>query len=182
MNNDGPNHPRDSWQHRGQTRPPGAVDPVPGQESVWDYPRPPVIVADTRLVQVKLHNALIAETRAAKRVLETASPPTFYLPLESVQPDCLQPGTGTSYCEWKGQARYFNVCAGEQCVQNAAWTYAEPLSEFTAIGNYLAFYPNRLECYVDGERVRAQAGGFYGGWITDEVVGPFKGEPGTSGW
>jgi uncharacterized protein (DUF427 family) len=123
MNNDDPNHPRNTWQHRGQTRPPGAVDPEPGQESVWDYPRPPVIVADTRLIQIKLNNTLIAETRAAKRVLETASPPTFYLPPDSVQADYLQPDTGTSLCEWKGQATYFRVCVGKHCVKKAAWSY-----------------------------------------------------------
>ncbi|MGB5474406.1 MAG: DUF427 domain-containing protein, partial [Gammaproteobacteria bacterium] len=151
-------------------------------ESVWDYPRPPVIVADTRLVQVRLHDVLIAETRAARRILETASPPTFYLPPDSVQRNCLRLGTQGSYCEWKGRANYFDVCAGEDCVEQAAWTYPEPSAQFAAIRNYLAFYPGRLECYVDGERVRAQAGGFYGGWITDDIVGPFKGEPGTSGW
>lgn len=173
---------RNRWQLRGQARPAGAVEPRPGQESVWDYPRPPVIVEDTRMVQVRLHDVLIAETRAARRILETASPPTFYLPPDSIQRDCLRPETAHSYCEWKGRASYFSVCVGEHCVKQAAWTYPEPLAGFTAIRDYLAFYPDRLECYVDGERVRAQAGGFYGGWITAEIVGPFKGEPGTSGW
>lgn len=173
---------RGAWRLRGQARPRGALEPGPGQESVWDYPRPPVIVDDPRLVQVRLDGVLIAETRAARRVLETASPPTFYLPPESVRRDCLRPGSGSSFCEWKGRASYFSVCVGEHCVENAAWTYAEPFAGFTTIRNYLAFYPDRLECYVDGERVRAQAGGFYGGWITAEIVGPFKGEPGTAGW
>jgi uncharacterized protein (DUF427 family) len=182
MDSDDLKRARGGWQLRGQTRPAGAVEPGPGQESVWDYPRPPLIMDDTRLVQVRLNDVLIAETRAARRVLETASPPTFYLPPESMQFDCLQPDTESSFCEWKGQATYFSVCAGKHCVKNAAWTYPEPFAEFTAIRNYLAFYPGRLECYIDGERVRAQAGGFYGGWITGEVVGPFKGEPGTSGW
>ncbi len=182
MDNDDLKRARDTWQLRGQVRPDAAVQPGPGQESVWDYPRPPQIVADTRLVQVRLDDVTIAETHAAKRVLETASPPTFYLPPESVQPGCLKPDTQSSVCEWKGRASYFSVCAGDHCVDNAAWTYPEPLAGFTAIKDYLAFYPGRLECYVDGERVRAQAGGFYGGWITAEIVGPFKGEPGTSGW
>jgi uncharacterized protein (DUF427 family) len=175
-------HTRESWRLRGQTRPRGAVEPGPGQESVWDYPRPPVIVDDTRLVQVRLNDLLIAETHAARRVLETASPPTFYLPPDSVQCDCLRAESGSSFCEWKGRASYFSVCAGEDCVKNAAWMYPEPYAEFITIKGYLAFYPGRVACYVDGQRVSAQAGGFYGGWITDEIVGPYKGEPGTSGW
>jgi uncharacterized protein (DUF427 family) len=182
MDNDDLKRARAAWQLRGQARPAGALEPGPGQESVWDYPRPPVIVNDTRLVQVRLNGRLIAETRSARRVLETASPPAFYLPPESVQFDCLQADADTSFCEWKGRASYFSVCEGNHCVKNAAWTYPESFAEFTAINNYLAFYPGRLECYVDGERVRAQAGGFYGGWITDEIVGPFKGEHGTSAW
>jgi uncharacterized protein (DUF427 family) len=175
-------HAVDAWRLRGQARPASAVQPAPGQESVWDYPRPPVIVDDRRLVQVRLHEVLIAETRAARRVLETASPPTFYLPPESLQCDCLRPDSGSSFCEWKGHASYFSVCVKQQCVTHAAWSYPEPFAEFMAIRNYLAFYPDRLDCYIDGKRVRAQAGGFYGGWISDEIVGPFKGEPGTSGW
>ena len=182
MNTDDPEQARRGWRLRGQARPAGALPPGPGQESVWDYPRPPVIVDDPRLVQVRLGEVLIAETRAARRVLETASPPTFYLPPGSVQPGCLRPDTGSSFCEWKGRASYFNVCAGTQCMPRAAWAYPEPFAGFTAIRDYLAFYPDRLECYVDGERVQAQAGGYYGGWITGEIVGPFKGEPGTSGW
>jgi uncharacterized protein (DUF427 family) len=173
---------RAAWRFTGQARPDGAVEPRPGQESVWDYPRPPAIVDDPRLVQVRLNHKLLAETRAAKRVLETASPPTFYLPPESLRLDCLRAETGTSFCEWKGRAVYFTVCLADDCVNHAAWCYPEPLAAFTAIRNYVAFYPNQLECYVDGERVRAQSGGFYGGWITREIVGPFKGEAGTSGW
>ena len=182
MDEDDIERARAGWRHRGQMRPAGAVQPGAGQESVWDYPRPPVIVGDTRLVQVKLNDILVAETRAAMRVLETASPPTFYLPPSSVRREYLRPERGTSYCEWKGQAHYYSVCVQEHCIAHAAWSYPDPLPEFLAIRNYLAFYPGRLECYVDGERVRAQAGGFYGGWITREIVGPFKGETGTSDW
>jgi uncharacterized protein (DUF427 family) len=182
MDNDDLKRARDTWHFRGRARPAGAVEPGPGQESVWDYPRPPVIVDDARRVQVRLAGQLIAETCAARRVLETASPPTFYLPPESMQLDCLRPDTGSSFCEWKGRAAYFSVCIAKHCLKHAAWTYPEPFPEFTAIRNYLAFYPHGLECYVDGERVRAQAGGFYGGWITDQIVGPFKGDPDTGGW
>ncbi len=173
---------RGAWRLRGQKRPAGALVPGPGQESVWDYPRPPVIVDDARLVQVKLKGQLVAESRSALRVLETASPPTFYLPPGSVQSSCLRADPDTSFCEWKGSASYFSVCMDNFCVKNAAWTYREPFIEFKLIKDYLAFYPGRVECFVDGERVRAQAGGFYGGWITDEIVGPFKGEHGTSAW
>jgi uncharacterized protein (DUF427 family) len=183
MNKDDLQQARGAWRHRGRKRPAGAPQPGAGQESVWDYPRPPVIVADRRLVQVRFSDMLIAETRAARRVLETASPPTFYLPPESVNSECLLPESGVdSFCEWKGRASYFSVCVGGRCVKHAAWTYREPFDGFAGIGGYVAFYPGRLGCYVDGERVRAQAGGFYGGWITGEIVGPFKGEPGTLGW
>jgi uncharacterized protein (DUF427 family) len=156
--------------------------PGPGQESVWDYPRPPVVVDDHRLVQVRLGDTLVAETRQAKRVLETASPPTFYLPPESVQRDLLHPEAGHSFCEWKGRADYFRVCAAGQCARQAAWCYPAPFEAFAAIAGYLAFYPSKVACFVDGRRVHAQAGGFYGGWITPEIVGPFKGEPGSAGW
>ncbi|MCG6866640.1 MAG: DUF427 domain-containing protein [Thiogranum sp.] len=183
MNEADTEYARKAWRHRGQGRPAGAPEPGAGQESVWDYPRPPVIVDDTRLVQVRFNDTLIAETRAARRVLETASPPTFYLPPESVNSDCLRPESGvSSFCEWKGTASYFSVCAGKGCVKHAAWSYCEPFAGFSGIRGYLAFYPDRLECYVDGERVRAQAGGFYGGWVTGKIVGPFKGEPGTLNW
>ncbi len=173
---------RGLWQHRGQARSPFAVEPGPGQESVWDYPRPPAIVDDTRLVQVYLGATLIAETRAARRVLETASPPTFYLPPNDVRMEYLRPASGHTFCEWKGQADYFSVCVDDTCAEHAAWRYREPFGEFIKIKDHLAFYPGRVACLVDGERVKAQAGGFYGGWITDEIVGPFKGEPGTGGW
>ena len=182
MKHDHLRYARDAWRFHGKKRPAEIPPPGPGQESVWDYPRPPVIADDTRLIQVRLGGTLIAETRAAKRVLETASPPTFYLPPESVFTDRLQPATGHSFCEWKGRASYFDVCVNDYCVRHAAWTYTQPLDAFKAIRDYVAFYPDRLECLVDGERARAQAGGFYAGWITDEIIGPFKGEPGTAGW
>lgn len=182
MDNDDLKHAREAWRHRGQARPAGAATPGPGQESVWDYPRPPVIVADTRCIEVRLDGVLIAGTRDARRVLETASPPTFYLPPAAVRSDCLRPDSERTFCEWKGPAHYYSLCIGERCVKHAAWSYPEPFDGFLTIRNYLAFYPGRVECYVAGERVRAQVGGFYGGWITAEILGPFKGEPGTSGW
>jgi len=170
------------WRHRGQERPPFAIVPGAGQESVWDYPRPPVLVADPRLVEVRLGELEIASTRRALRVLETASPPTFYLPRADVRMELLVPTPRHSLCEWKGQASYFDVGSGRDAIPAAAWSYEDPTAAFAAIRGHIAFYPGRVACYVAGERVRAQAGGFYGGWITGEIVGPFKGEPGTGGW
>lgn len=173
---------RKGWQHRGQQRPPFAQAPGPGQESVWDYPRPPAIVPDAREVMVRAHGVEIARTRNAIRILETASPPTFYLPPEDVNTAHLSRIAGSTFCEWKGAATYFDVVTANERVPGAAWAYFEPFPESAAIRGCYAFYPGKVECFVAGERVRAQAGGFYGGWITDEVIGPFKGEPGTGGW
>lgn len=166
----------------GRARPSFAIAPRAGQESVWDYPRPPRLVADTREVIVRAGDVLVARTVRALRILETASPPTFYLPLDDVTPGVLVPAAGSSYCEWKGRARYWTVRAGERTFERVGWSYPEPSPGFEAIARAVAFYASTLECLVDGERVRPQPGGFYGGWITSEIVGPFKGEPGTLGW
>jgi uncharacterized protein (DUF427 family) len=173
---------RAHWRYTGSERPPFAVAPAAGQESVWDYPRPPRVVPDARLVVVRLGGVEIARTNSALRVLETASPPTFYLPVADIDRNCLRPGPGGSRCEWKGEARYFNVLAAGALLEAAAWSYPEPLPGMEAIRDHVSFYPSRLECEVAGERVRPQPGRFYGGWITSELVGPFKGEPGSGGW
>jgi uncharacterized protein (DUF427 family) len=170
------------WVHRGRARPPFAVTPAPGQESVWDYPRPPVVVPDVRQVIVRCGGVEIVRTERALRMLETASPPTFYLPLADVRPGVLIPGGGESWCEWKGRARYWSIVTPDLQLERAGWSYADPAAPFAAIRDHVAFYASQLECLVAGERVRPQPGGFYGGWITAEVVGPFKGEPGTGGW
>lgn len=170
---------RDKWEYRGQKRPPFAVEPGPRQESVWDYPRPPAIVKDGRLVIVKTANGVIAESRRSVRVCETASPPTFYIPPEDINFDLLVQAQGSSLCEWKGKARYW---AFPNSTEIIGWDYPKPFPEFDSIAGYLSFYPGRLECTVDGEPVRPQPGGFYGGWVTDEIIGPYKGEPGTGGW
>lgn len=154
------------------------IEPGPGQESVWDYPRPPALVASERLVEVRAGEVLVASTRAAYRVLETSHPPTWYLPPDSVAEGLLVPAEGSSWCEWKGRATYYDVSGRAR----AAWSYDDPTPGFVAIAGYLAFHPALLACSVDGERVRPQEGGFYAGWITDDVVGPFKGAPGTLGW
>lgn len=173
---------REKWRYRGDVRPPFAIAPAPGQESVWDYPRPPRVAADSRRVVVAHAGTTIADSRAALRVLETASPPVFYLPPRDVRSELLRSSPATSLCEWKGRARYWSVRVGGRILPDVAWSYPEPFLEFEAIAGYVSFYPGRLECFVDDERVRPQPGGFYGGWVTDEVVGPFKGEPGTGTW
>lgn len=170
------------WRYHGRVRPPFAVEPAPGQESVWDYPRPPCIDAEAREVVVRVGDVEVARTRRALRVLETASPPTVYIPRSDVAIEYLQPAPGSSRCEWKGTARYWTVCVGPVALNAVGWSYDQPLPAFEAIRTCLSFYPGRIECYVDGVSVRGQAGGFYGGWVTPELVGPFKGDPGTSGW
>lgn len=165
------------------TRPRRLV-PAPGQESVWDYPRPPAVVPTTRGVRIRFAGAIVAETSEALRVLETAGAPTWYLARRHVRMDLLRPsgGHGTA-CEWKGSATYYDLVVGDRVSPRAAWTYERPLPGFEALAGRIAFYAGRVdEATVDGEVVRPQPGGFYGGWVTDEVVGPFKGEPGTEGW
>lgn len=159
------------------------VQPGPGQESVWDYPRPPRLEDSGREVVILARGEEVARTWRPKRVLETSHPPVYYVPPEDVTGGRLQAGTGASWCEWKGRAAYHDLLVGDERIQNAAWYYPRPTREFASLAGYLAFYPALMDaCYVDGELVRAQAGGFYGGWVTGEVVGPFKGEPGTWGW
>ena len=170
------------WLYRGQTRPPFAIDPEPGQESVWDYPRPPRLEADDRRVEVKVGHIVIADSRNCFRVLETASPPAFYIPPSDVERHLLEPSSPTSVCEWKGRAVYWSVRCGERLIIDGAWSYPEPSAGFEAVAGYLSFYPSKLDCYVAGERVKPQPGGFYGGWVTREIVGPYKGEPGTASW
>lgn len=162
---------------------PQPIKPGPGQESVWDYPRP-AIAEPTRLsLRVELGGGVIAATTRGMRTLETSHPPTYYFPEADVSASVLRPNAHASFCEWKGQATYFDVVVGDQVAPNAAWTYRSPTASFRAITNHVAFYPDLMEaCFVDDERVEAQAGGFYGGWVTSHVVGPFKGGPGSFGW
>lgn len=168
------------WKYVGTHRPEFADTPGAGQESVWDYPRPPVIVPCKRLVEIYDDKDRIAVSSACVRVLETASPPTFYLPTVDVAMDALSPAAGASFCEWKGAARYYALTAAPELA--VAWGYPEPTLAFRGLRNHVAFYPARVACVVDGERVRPQPGGFYGGWVTNDIVGPCKGEPGTSHW
>ncbi len=171
---------RDKWVNIGARRPAFAVEPGPGQESVWDYPRPPAVVPDGRLVEVVADDGVIATTTGSIRVLETSHPPSFYVPAADVIPGRLVDVPGSSSrCEWKGLAEYVAVAGTSEPI---GWRYPDPFPEFAQHAGWVSFYPDRVKCIVDGEIVRAQAGGFYGGWITDEIVGPFKGEPGTAGW
>jgi uncharacterized protein (DUF427 family) len=173
---------RDQWQWRGQGRPLFAVTPGPGQVSVWDFPRPPALAPEAREVIVMWGGLQVARTRRAIRVLETAHPPSFYLPWSDVARHLLQPAPGGSYCEWKGPARYWSLVDGDLQLPGIAWSYPQPLAGAEALADCVAFYPTELDCRVDGAPVRPQPGGFYGGWITPELVGPFKGEPDSSGW
>ena len=157
--------------------------PGPGQESVWDYPRPPALVPSSQLVEVVLGGVVIARTTTSWRVLETSHPPTYYLPREAFVDGALVPTSGSSACEWKGRAAYADLHGGGLVAPRAAWTYPDPTPSFAAISDAWAVMPAAVDaCRVDGEVVRPQEGGFYGGWITDAVVGPFKGIPGSWGW
>ena len=159
------------------------IEPGPGQESVWDYPRPPRAEQTSKRVQVVFNGVTIADTTRAWRVLETSHPPVYYIPPEDVRAEYLEQTARSTFCEWKGRAAYYTVAVGDRRETDAAWCYPEPTARFAALHDHVAFYPSRMDaCYVDGERVQAQPGDFYGGWITKEIVGPFKGGPGTWGW
>jgi uncharacterized protein (DUF427 family) len=173
---------REHWRWRGESRPPFAAVPGPEQFSVWDYPRPPCVVPETREVVVHWGDVEVARTQRALRVLETSHPPSFYLPWDDVARNFLQPAAGNSFCEWKGPARYWTLVDGQRQLVRVAWSYPEPQAGAEALANCVAFYPQHLVCRVDGEVVRPQPGGFYGGWITSELTGPFKGEPGSDAW
>jgi uncharacterized protein (DUF427 family) len=163
---------------------PQRIEPGPGQESVWDYPRPPRIDPTSALVRVEHAGHVIAETRRALRILETSQPPAFYLPPDDVDLAVLEASGTRTYCEWKGSASYVDlVVPGAPRVADVGWRYLQPVPSFAPIAGYLAFYAQRVDaCFVDDEQVQANAGDFYGGWITSKVVGPFKGGSGTLGW
>jgi uncharacterized protein (DUF427 family) len=155
----------------------------PTVESVWDYPRPPRVEPSGELVEVELGGAVIASTRTSWRVLETSHPPTYYLPRAAFAAGALRSASGHTWCEWKGQADYFDLVSGDAVASRAGWTYPLPSPGFEVLAGAIAVMPGLVDrCTVDGEVVEPQAGGFYGGWITSRVVGPFKGGPGTAGW
>lgn len=152
-------------------------------ESVWDYPRPPALVPCERRVRVELAGVVIADSTRALRVLETSHPPTIYIPPADVADGCISPGVGHSFCEWKGVARYYDVVARARRELGAAWSYPDPAAPYEALRDHVAFYPGRMDaCWLDEERAQSQPGDFYGGWITADLRGPFKGEAGTRHW
>jgi uncharacterized protein (DUF427 family) len=156
----------------------------PTTESVWDYPRPPAVAASDEHVVIELDGETVVDTRRSFRVLETSHPPVYYVPAESVASGLLRPVGGTTWCEFKGSASYFDVVPPSgRVLARAAWHYPQPSAGYEALVGHVAFYPARMDrCSVEGETVVAQEGDFYGGWITSKITGPFKGAPGTRGW
>jgi uncharacterized protein (DUF427 family) len=161
----------------------GRIEPGPGQESVWDYPRPPRLEDVEEKVKVVFGGVTVAYTTRAKRVLETSHPPVLYVPPEDIRTEHLRPAGGSSLCEWKGMASYYDLVTDERVAERAAWYYPDPVPAYASLKDYVAFYPSLMDgCWIGGQKVEAQAGDFYGGWITPNIVGPFKGGPGTWGW
>ena len=152
-------------------------------ESVWDYPRPPRVEPSSRQIRVVLNDTTVAETNRAVRVLETSHPPVYYIPPGDVKQQFQSRSDHHSRCEFKGLATYYTLKVGRKVAMNAAWSYHDPSAGCEPIKDHIAFYPGRVDaCYVDKERVQAQEGDFYGGWITSDIEGPFKGGAGTAGW
>jgi uncharacterized protein (DUF427 family) len=159
-------------------------DPVdPGQESVWNYPRPAVAEPSTRRVRIEHRGVLVADTTRAVRTIETSHPPTWYVHPADIAPGLLRRSPRHSFCEWKGVADYWHLAIGDELLSDIAWSYPDPTPAFTLLRDHIAFYAAPLDhCSIDGEQVRPQPGGFYGGWITNDLAGPFKGVPGSMGW
>jgi len=159
------------------------VEPGPGQESVWDYPRPPRVEPAPERIRVVVDGVEIANSTQALRVLETAGPPVYYLPPQDVRMDLLTSTEHVTHCEWKGDASYFTLHVGDRVIHNVGWAYPRPLPGYEQIRDHLAFYAGLVdEAWVGDERASPQPGRFYGGWITSRICGPFKGVPGSSGW
>ena len=170
------------WQHRRDSCLSGVADD-PATESVWDYPRPPATEPCARRVRIELGGVIVVDSSSALRVLETSHPPTIYVPPADIAPGCIEPAAGSSFCEWKGVASYLDVAGGRRRAARAAWTYRDPVPAYAALRDHVAFYPSRMDaCWLDDEVVQCQAGDFYGGWVTANLRGPFKGGPGTAGW
>ncbi len=164
------------------------IVPQQGQESVWDYPRPPRLEVCKKRIRIISGGLVLADSTQALRLLETSHPPSYYVPPEDIKLEFLQRSTASSFCEFKGEAAYYDLSIGTQLQRSVGWFYPNPTKAYFALQNHVAFYASRVViqagdgCFVDDERVTAQAGNFYGGWITADVVGPFKGELGTQGW
>ena len=150
---------------------------------MWDYPRPPRLEASSETIEIRLGGEVVAYTNRSVRVLETTHPPAYYLPVSAFAAGVLRPVEGSTFCEWKGVANYFDLVTTAATAPRAAWIYPDPTDGFASLSDHISVMPSMVDaCLVDGEVVRAQEGGFYGGWITDRVVGPFKGGPGSRGW
>ena len=159
------------------------IEPREGQESVWDYPRPPRIEPTKKTLKIIFNGEVIVETNNGYRVLETSHPPAYYIPQDDINMNCLTKTARSTFCEFKGAASYWTVKVGDKVATNSAWGYKNPAAGFEAIKDHICFYASKMdECYVNDELVQAQAGDFYGGWITSDVIGPFKGGAGTWGW
>lgn len=159
------------------------IKPQPGQESVWDYPRPAILEDTNKQIKVIYNDLILAETTRGKRVLETSHPPVYYIPAADVRLEHLIETSQRTWCEWKGWCQYYDVSVGDQYVSAAVWRYFEPTPNFVSIQEYYSFYARLMDaCFINDELVIPQPGDFYAGWITADIVGPFKGKPGTRGW
>ncbi len=153
------------------------------QESVWDYPRPPRVERTTKRIRVIVSGETLVDSTATYRVLETSHPPAYYIPQKDINMALLTTTRYRTVCEFKGAATYWTLKMGDREIEQIAWSYSAPLPGYEAIKDHLAFYASRVDAaFVDDEQVQPQAGDFYGGWITAEIVGPFKGGAGTWGW
>lgn len=152
-------------------------------QNVGDYPRPPAIELFSGALRIDFGGRIICKTNTAWRVLETFHPPTYYIAMDAFAEGVLVPAQGSSMCEWKGQAAYFDVVASGKKAPRAAWTYRRPAPRFAALKDHVAVYAEPMDaCFIDGETVEPQPGNFYGGWKTSWITGPIKGAPGTTHW
>lgn len=159
------------------------IKPKAGQESVWDYPRPPKLESCSKHIRIIFNGKVILDSNRSFRVLETSHPPTYYIPIADFTDGVLVPTAGSSFCEWKGMANYYDIKVGDALAKKAAWGYAQPSAAFPQLQDTVSVYAHKVDsCFVSDELVQAQEGDFYGGWITNDIVGPFKGAPGTWGW
>ena len=162
---------------------PKRIEPGAGQESVWDYPRPPRLEKVSERLRVMFNGKTITDTVAGYRVLATSHPPDYYIPPDDIARQYLLTTSGSSWCEFKGHTKYWSLDVDGRRTANAAWSYPAPSRAFADIAGYLAFYALKVDaCWVGEEQVLSQQGDFYGGWITSHIVGPFKGGAGTQGW
>ena len=159
-------------------------DPVvPGQRSVWDFPRPTIARASVAHVVIEHRGRIVADTRASIMTFETSHPPSYYIPPGDIDAGMLRPASGSSFCEYKGYATYWDVVIGDLVLSRVGWSYPDPTPAFAMLRDHVAFYAGPFDrCSVDGDTVVAQPGNFYGGWITPDLAGPFKGVPGSMGW